>query len=75
LLGLRTFVLERNGEPVRELTVNLNGRLTTFHFPHSTSDPGEIEYLIRKGATVKRPPAVLKSRTGQYRKSTASKGR
>lgn len=53
---MATFVLKDK----KELTTTLNGKAKTFRFPYTTNDQEEINYLLSRGATVKKPPAFVK---------------
>lgn len=59
----RIFTLTRNGEEVRVLVTTKNGRYKAYRFPYTTNDQQEIDYLLRRGATAKRPkPMVVKTK-------------
>ena len=53
---VRTLILERQGQPVREWTTTIGGRPVLFEFPYKTNDQEEIRLLLAHGATFHTPP-------------------
>jgi hypothetical protein len=53
-----TFTLQVNGQEVREHLTSKNGRRKVYHFPYTTTDQQEIDYLLKRGAKATRPKPV-----------------